>query len=57
MDENATIRIYIDGETSPSIEFKLLMGHGIGFVDPNNKTPWNTKRISRDADHGTYNNY
>ena len=57
MDENATIRIYIDGETSPSIEFKLLMGHGIGFVDPKYKTPWNTKRISRDADHGTYNNY
>ena len=57
MDEKAVICIYIDGETSPSIEFNLLMGHGIGFVDPNNKTPWNTKRISRDADHGTYNTY
>ena len=57
MDENATIRIYIDGETTPSIEFKLLLGHGIGFVDPNNRTPWSTRRISRDADHGTYNNY
>jgi hypothetical protein len=57
MDKDATIRIYIDDETSPSIEFQLLMGHGIGFVDPTNKTPWSTKRISQDADHGTYNNY
>ena len=57
MDENATIRIYIDGETTPSIEFKLLLGHGIGFFDPTNKTPWSTRRISRDADYGTYNNY
>ena len=57
MDENAIIRIYIDSETLPSIEFKLLLGHGIGFVDPNNKIPWNTKRVSRDADYGTYNTY
>ena len=57
MDEEATIRMYIDGETTPSIEFKLLLGHGIGFVDPSNRTPWSTRRISRDADHGIYNNY
>ena len=57
MDEEATIRMYIDGETTPSIEFKLLLGHGIGFVDPSNRTPWSTRRISHDADHGIYNNY
>ena len=57
MDEKAIVRIYIDGETFPSIEFNLLMGHGIGFVDPWNTKPWSTKRISRDADRGTYNTY
>ena len=57
MDEHAIIRLYIDGETTPSIEFNLLLGHGIGFVDVNNTTPWNTKRVSHDANEGTYNNY
>ena len=60
MDQHATIRIYIDGETLPSIEFQLLMGHGIGFVQYGKDvklTPWNTKRISLDADHGIYNTY
>jgi hypothetical protein len=28
------IRIYIDGETAPSIDMELGMGHGIGFEDP-----------------------
>ena len=60
MDQHATIRIYIDSETLPSIEFQLLMGHGIGFVQYGKDvklTPWNTKRISHDANHGIYNTY
>ena len=60
MDENALIRVYIDNETYPSIEFKLMLGHGIGFVDHSDgarMTPWNTKRIALDADHGIYNTY
>ena len=59
MNENTTIRIYIDGEEYPSIEFLLLLGHGIGFVDSHtrNHAPWNTKRISADANSNVYNTY
>ncbi len=27
------IRIYVDGETQPSIDMELGMGHGVGFGD------------------------
>ena len=51
MGENTTIRIYIDGEEYPSIEFLVLLGHGVGFVDSRTKdhAPWSTRRISADA--------
>ena len=53
------IRIYIDGEEYPSIEFLLLLGHGIGFVGSsyNSHAGWNTKRISSDANNNLYNTY
>ena len=60
MGENTTIRIYIDGEEYPSIEFLLLLGHGVGFVDSHTKyhAPWNTRRISADASNNNiYNTY
>ena len=59
MNENTMIRIYIDGEEYPSIEFLLLLGHGIGFVDSssNGHGAWNTKRISADADNNLYDTY
>lgn len=58
MDEHARIRIYVDGETDPSIDFQLYLGHGIGFVDVTaGRVPWSTKRISLDAEHGIFNNY
>lgn len=57
MSANTTIKIYIDNETLPSIEFQLFLGHGIGFVNSSERVPWNTKRISLDANDGIYNNY
>ena len=57
MDEDAVIRIYIDNETLPSIEFMLMLGHGVGFGSGSATRPWNTKRIALDAYHGTYNTY
>ena len=57
MDENANIRIYVDGETLPSIDFQLYIGHGIGFGGQGDAAPWSTKRISLDAYRGLYNNY
>ena len=55
MSEDTTISIYIDNETLPSIQFLLYVGHGIGFVAK--QPPWNTKRISVDANNGLYNTY
>ncbi len=47
MNSNTTIRIYIDGEKTASLEFQLLLAHGIGFTEalesPN--VPWGTKRL------------
>ena len=57
MDANANIRIYIDGEILPSIDFQLYLGHGIGLGDKSAAAPWSTKRISLDAYHGIYNTY
>jgi hypothetical protein len=59
MGENTTIRIFIDGEEYPSIEFLVLLGHGVGFIDSHteNHAPWNTKRISADASSNMYNTY
>jgi hypothetical protein len=54
--ENTRIRYYVDGETVPSIDMDLYMGHGIGFND--NHAPWATKHIGKVGKrNGIYNNY
>jgi hypothetical protein len=54
--EDTRIRYYIDGETAPSIDMDLYMGHGIGFND--NHAPWATKHIGKVGKrNGIYNNY
>ena len=59
MDERMRIRIYIDGETTPSLDFQLFLAHGVGFSEtleiPN--IPWGTRRIAHAADGGIYNTY
>ena len=35
------LRIYVDGETQPSIDMELGLGAGVGFADPS--APWGTK--------------
>ena len=46
--DNATVRYYVDGEASPSIEFKPPMAAGVGFDDalPN----WGNAIIGRGSD-------
>lgn len=53
------IRIYIDDETEPSLDFQLLLAHGIGFTEKMEiqHTPWGTKRLAHAADGGIYNTY
>ena len=53
------IRIYVDGELVPSIDFLLLLGHGIGFTESDElpNIPWNINKIGHDADGGLYNTY
>ena len=31
MDEDTVVKIYTDGETTPSLDFNLYMAHGIGM--------------------------
>ncbi|XP_019852024.1 PREDICTED: uncharacterized protein LOC109581954 isoform X2 [Amphimedon queenslandica] len=59
MNEDTRIRIYIDGETTASIDFMLLLAHGIGGTEATEKgnIPWGTKRIAHAADGGIYNTY
>jgi hypothetical protein len=40
------IRIYVDGETTASIDMELFLGHGIGFADET-AVPWGTPRIGK----------
>jgi len=59
-DEQTIIRYYVDGETTPSIEMLLLLGHGVGYTmaeeDPN--TPWHSNWVSHEASGGgLYNTY
>ncbi|GAB6166691.1 hypothetical protein JCM19992_26910 [Thermostilla marina] len=54
--EETRIRVYVDGEESPSIDFELFLGHGIGFRDE--FAPWGTKRIGKTGQpSGVYNTY
>jgi hypothetical protein len=50
------IRYYIDGETVPSIDMDLLMGHGIGFND--NSAPWTVTKMGKTGSpSGIYNTF
>uniref|UniRef100_A0A1X7UWK7 Uncharacterized protein n=1 Tax=Amphimedon queenslandica TaxID=400682 RepID=A0A1X7UWK7_AMPQE len=59
MNEDARIRIYIDGETTASIDFMLLLAHGVGGTEATEvgNIPWGTNRIAHAADGGIYNTY
>lgn len=59
MDEHMRIRIYIDGETEASLDFQLLLAHGVGFTEGMEMqyTPWGTRRVAHAADGGIYNTY
>ncbi|MDQ1256469.1 MAG: hypothetical protein QG656_1065 [Candidatus Hydrogenedentes bacterium] len=54
--DRTRIRCYVDGETRPSIDMELFMGHGIGFGDE--AAPWGTERIGKTGHpSGIYNTY
>ena len=57
MNQNARIRIYIDGEVDASLDFNLFIAHGLGFpeTDDLKNIPWGTRRIAHTADGGIYN--
>jgi D-arabinan exo alpha-(1,3)/(1,5)-arabinofuranosidase (non-reducing end) len=50
------IRVYVDGETKPSIDMELFLGHGIGWDD--SAGPWGTARLGKTGQpSGIYNTY
>ena len=57
MNQNARIRIYIDGEMDASLDFNLFIAHGLGFPESDDlkNIPWGTRRIAHTADGGIYN--
>lgn len=49
------IRVYVDGEEQASIEMELMLGHGVGFDDPDH---WGIDKIGKTGHpSGIYNNY
>jgi hypothetical protein len=54
--ERTRIRIYVDGEETPSIDMELGLGHGVGFADSD--APWGCNRVGKTGHpSGLYNNY
>lgn len=54
--ERTRIRVYVDGETEPSIDMELGLGHGVGFGD--SAAPWGTSRLGKTGHpSGFYNTY
>ena len=51
--DNVTVRYYIDGEATPSIEFKPPMAAGVGFDDP---AIFGTGRIAHLSNYGGWSN-
>jgi len=41
--DKTVIRIYVDGESEPSIAMEMGLGHGVGFGDTN--APWGTGKM------------
>ena len=60
MNSDTRVRIYIDGESTASLDFQLYLAHGIGYNDTieNKYVPWGTNRMSHAASGGgLYNTY
>jgi len=54
--EQTRIRIYIDNETSPSIDMEIFLGQGIGFND--SAAPWGIARMGKTGSpSGVYNTF
>ncbi|MDR2286001.1 MAG: DUF2961 domain-containing protein [Prevotellaceae bacterium] len=54
--EQTVIRIYVDGETVPSIDMELFLGHGIGFNDSH--APWTADKMGKTGSpSGVYNTF
>ena len=54
--DKTRLRVYVDSETTASIDVELFLGHGIGFAD--SAAPWGVARIGKTGDpSGIYNTY
>jgi hypothetical protein len=54
--ERTRIRVYVDGEATPSIDMELGLGHGVGFADSD--APWGGSRLGKTGHpSGLYNTY
>ncbi|WP_161604729.1 DUF2961 domain-containing protein [Roseiconus nitratireducens] len=53
MDSRTRIRIYVDGEQTPSIDMAQDLGHGYAFGGP--PEPWGVRQFGRKG--GVYNNF
>jgi len=54
--DRTRIRVYVDGESSPSIDMLLGLGHGCGFGDRD--APWGIERMGKTGDpSGVYNTH
>lgn len=54
--EKTRVRVYVDGERTPSIDMELGLGHGYAFGEP--AAPWGGKRLGKTGHpSGTYNTY
>jgi len=54
--DRTRVRVYVDGEATPSIEMELGLGHGVGFGD--NNAPWGSEKLGKTGHpSGLYNTY
>jgi len=54
--DRTRIRFYVDGETTPSVDMELFLGHGIGWADAS--APWGSARVGKTGHpSGLYNTY
>ena len=54
--EKTRLRVYVDGETRPSIDMEMGLGHGYGFGD--GAAPWGTEKMGKTGHpSGVYNTY
>jgi hypothetical protein len=54
--EKTRIRVYVDGETTPSIDMEMGLGHGYGFGA--DSPPWGTEKMGKTGHpSGVYNAY